>query len=161
MRRRWPLLILVAGAVVVGALAFARYSQARDSSAWTPQPMATRCPGAPQSSLGLPAITPRNDCTPSFTEQDVRDYVSQGVSLGKIAVIGQPTVTRVTFMTASDASRMLHGEYIGLPDDAIVCYVELSGTFRVDAPFGAHPADSHTAELIFDAHSGNLIITGA
>jgi hypothetical protein len=39
---------------------------------------------------GTPAIQPRSDSIPSFTEHDVRDYLSRGVSLGKIRVLGQP-----------------------------------------------------------------------
>jgi hypothetical protein len=43
---------------------------------------------------------------------------------------GQPKVTKVLFITSAQASQRLKGEWIGLPDDALVCFVELYGTYR-------------------------------
>src|SRR5258706_13961792 len=56
------------------------------------------CPGPPYtlSGPGAPTIQPRNTCTPSFTEQDVRDYLArQEGPLLPIEDMGHPTVEHV------------------------------------------------------------------
>jgi hypothetical protein len=125
----------------------------------------TVCPGKPQYAkgssrlvlLGVPAIVPRNDCTPSYTAQDVVAYVNQGLHLGKIAVVGRPTVTRVLFTTSRHAGELMQGQSVGLADDAVVCYVELSGTFTGGSAPGVTPTVTHTAAIVFDGHSGNML----
>ena len=54
---------------------------------------------------GRPAIQPRSASIPSFTEHDVRDYLSRGVSLGKIGVLGQLTITQIVLTTIRESDR--------------------------------------------------------
>ena len=121
---------------------------------------AVSAPGAPGGIIGLPAITPRNDCTPSFTEQDVRDYLQRHKVLITAPHAPPTTVTLVQFMTSAEVSQRLHGEDTGLADDAIVCYVELSGEFMPESlPVGVTPHPSSVGFLILDAHSGNILVS--
>lgn len=134
--------------------------------------VATVCPATPQHApgiadptiaLGVPAITPRNACTPSFTAQDVLAYVySPNVkNYGLVdTVVGRPTVTRILFTTDSDLAALLHGADPGLAPDAVVCYIAFSGDFiSTYGPFGVKPIHTHSAALVFDAHNGNSIMS--
>lgn len=122
----------------------------------------TVCPGTQSGqAMGLPAITPRNNCTPSFTVQDVVDYErAHPFSNHRMTPVGAPKLTKVLFITSAEASKRMGNVWIGLPDDALVCFVELSGTYRFSPPMG--PASEHTGTMhqVFDAHTGNLLVSG-
>jgi hypothetical protein len=175
MRNRGLLIGALASVVVVLAIAaFAYVLHARSQPpttttsslklpSYTPVPLV--CPGPPDTvtAPGIPAIHPRNNCTPSFTEQDVRDYLAQGIPLDKIQVIGQPTVAQVVFLTIRDLDQAKHDSEweANYPADLVVCYVALHGTFRVFGPPGSHsPATFSTAYIVFDAHTGNEFAVG-
>jgi hypothetical protein len=115
---------------------------------------------------GTPAIQPRSDSIPAFTEQDVRDYVSRGVSLGRIGVLGQPTITQVIFTTIHELDRANGERYLeaNYPADLPICYVELSGNFLFFGPPGSGAPQGGgigTAFILFDARTGNHFVTGA
>jgi hypothetical protein len=156
------------------ALTVALYPRLRAAAGPQPQiesRVATVCPATPQHApgiadptiaLGAPAITPRNTCTPSFTAQDVLAYVygPNVKNYGLVdSVVGRPTVTRILFTTDGDLAAMLHGADPGLASNAIVCYIEFAGDFiSTYGPYGAKPAHTHTAGIVFDAHNGNSIM---
>lgn len=79
------------------------------------------------------------------------------------------TVTRVDFLTAAQLAAQRTGADSGLDPDRLLCYVEMSGTFHGDPPPSVnaqgtpvfHVSTYHTAFVVFDAHSGNLLIEGA
>lgn len=113
--------------------------------------------------FGVPSITPHNDCTPSFTVQDVLAFEhSHPFGNHRMVSMGQSKVTKVLFITSAQASQRIGGEWIGLPDDALVCFVELYGTYRFLSPFPSIPDSIHTGTMhnIFDAHTGNLLVSG-
>ena len=121
---------------------------------------ALSAPGAPGGTIGLPAITPRNNCTPSFTEQDVQAYLHRHQVLATAPHAPNTTVTLIQFMTSAEVRQRLHGVDTGLADDAIVCYVELSGEFMpYSVPPGVTPHPSNLGRLILDAHSGNILVS--
>jgi hypothetical protein len=122
-------------------------------------------PGPPSSALGVPATTPRNDCTPSFTAQDVLDYENtQPFAVMRVEAVGEQAITKIWFITSVAASQQMSGESgesTGLADDALVCYVEFYGTFRTgSAPGGEPTGRTGTAVQVFDAHAGNLLVVG-
>jgi hypothetical protein len=170
MRRRNVLFSTLAIALVVAALSVVVYTlhaRAQLDGASYPglhDPVSVTCPGPPDSisSQGGTAIQPRNDCTPSFTQQDARDYVANSASLGKIGSDGQPTVTRVVFLTIADLGRASgDSEWeANYPASTLVCYVQLTGTFSVSGPPGANGASDNSAFIVFDAHTGNQIVVG-
>lgn len=173
MRRRNILIGALAIAVVVAAIGVVTYTmhtQAQGDSGSYPGlngAVSVSCPGPSDSvsSQGVPAIQPRTDCTPSFTQQDVRDFLAHLVSLGKIDIVGQPTITRVVFLTIGDLGRASGDSEWGAnyPDGLLVCYAELSGTFSVSGPPGP-PDDTarsnSAAFIVFDAHTGNQFAEG-
>jgi hypothetical protein len=177
MRNRGRLTLALASVIVVlviGAFAYVLHARSQPQTtttssrtlpSYTPVPLV--CPGPPDtmSERGSPAIHPRNDCTPAFTQQDMRDYLAQGIPLGKIEVIGQPTVEQVVFLTIRDLGQQTGDSdwVVNYPADLVVCYVALHGTFRVFGPPSANHS-SHTvsnAFIVFDAHTGNLFAVGA
>lgn len=114
---------------------------------------------------GIPAVQPRGNSIPSFTEQDVRDYLSRGVSLGKIRVLGQPAITRILFTTIRELDRACGEKYFeaNYPADLPICYVELRGAFRVFGPSSSRAspgASTSTALIVFDARTGNRLVIG-
>jgi hypothetical protein len=119
--------------------------------------------------LGTPAIQPRADLASSsgarFTEADVRQYFASHRPPGAVAGSPAPTIVSIQFLTAQDVSQQLQGESMGVPDDTLLCLVRLSGTF-LSAQYGPpNVAPSTTtrsqAEVVFDAHTGNEIVTSA
>jgi hypothetical protein len=171
-----PTLVGVLALVVFGALAIFAFPrgltalhlggpdirEAKQIICPAPSPVpAYNAPDAP--ALGAPAITPRNDCAPSFTVQDVLDYENaHPFATMRTEPVGKLTITKIWFITSAEASGQMHGESIGIPDDALVCYVEFYGTFRSYAPIpGSKPAErTGTAAQVFEAHTGNLLVAG-
>jgi hypothetical protein len=68
-------------------------------------------------------------------------------------------VIKVEFLMSQQLSQLLGGENTGLPDNTLVCYVELQGTFTFHTPSGSTVTYSKGVE-VFDAHTGNLLIAG-
>jgi hypothetical protein len=76
-----------------------------------------------------------------------------------------PTVVSVEFAGCKELTDRLH-VYIGLADDAPVCYVVLRGPFllsNISYPPGTHhlPPYSETEEEIYDASTGRLLVAAA
>jgi hypothetical protein len=96
----------------------------------------------------------------------VRNYLAQGIPLGKIEVIGQPTVAQVVFLTIRDLGQATGDRdwEANYPADLVVCYVALHGAFRVFGPVNSasHPPNTvSNASIVFDAHTGNEFAVGA
>jgi hypothetical protein len=127
--------------------------------------LAIICPGPSSPVDGTPAIRPRNDCTPAFSEQDVRSYLAAHLQLALpnvTAVVRHPQIVSIRFLGLRDLSREPYALAWLVPTDRIVCYVVLLGTF-----FPLHGPPHHPllhfprpVFIVFDAHSGNLLGTG-
>lgn len=125
---------------------------------------------------GIPAIVPLVKVTaksdsgsPAFTVTDVKNYVAEhGFPGGPVIHGSSPTVVKVLFITARQASMVMHGESIGRPDNALVCYVLLRGPF--DTSYISVPITTQQTpttrkpelfgEMLFDAQTGNLLVWG-
>jgi hypothetical protein len=123
--------------------------------------------GTPARPVGLPAITPRGKgvgpMEAAFTADDVVRFVAvaDGRSVSRrINANKAPTVSKVEFITEAELKARTAGEGTGLPDDALLCYVELSGDFTIVSPFGKS-VNVDTAIQVFDATTGNLMMSGA
>lgn len=127
---------------------------------------ANRCtPGVaainPQA-MGIPAIQPCADLMsssgPWFTSADVVAYVATHPVPFEVHGSPSPVVVSVTFASSKQISAQLNGESTGVLDTTLLCLVHLSGTFQGDPPVGVTALSTlHDAELVFDAHTGNLI----
>jgi hypothetical protein len=164
MRRRNILigtLALVVVLATIGGVAYALHTRPQADGSSYPGlhlPVSVVCPG-PTYGLtdrggpgdGLPIIRPRNDCTPSFTQQDVRDYVAHGrIFLG--GGIGPSGGLYSWLLPTSSARRATKTWYM------LVCYIGLSGKFIFAG--GIDPPESLSAvSVVFDAHTGNELVS--
>ena len=133
----------------------------------------TICPGPSSPVDGVPAIRPRNDCTPSFTEQDVRSYLAVNLQLALVnlqsglpnglAFIGHPQIVSIRFLSMRDLNRDPYAPAWQLAD-RVVCYVSLHGNvFPIHSSERAARLMQHfprSAYIVFDAHSGNVLGSG-
>jgi|SRR5215467_8332007 len=119
---------------------------------------------------GTPAIQPRSDSIPAFTEQDVRDYLSSlsgtGPLMGsRIILHGQPMITQIIFATIHDLGRATgDGTWeANYPADMPICYVELSGHLQFLGLGSRAPQGEglNTAFVLFDSRTGHHFVTGA
>jgi hypothetical protein len=113
----------------------------------------------PTAPTGSPAIKPTTGGTPAFSVDDAKRYVAtHHVPMG-LSRDSKPVITRAEFLTSREITDRLHGAASGFPDDYLLCYVELQGPVTFSGPKGAK-VTYNRGVLIFDAHSGNLIIGG-
>lgn len=121
-----------------------------------------------QQPKGAPAMHPVHpDRVPAFTADEVRQFLTS--TPGPIGIQGEPgvTISRVDCsVTAKDVSVILHGKSTGLPADVPLCYVELAGTFTFSSPptrTSPHlkAVTFNTGFRVFDAKTGNIMLTGA
>ncbi len=116
----------------------------------------------PSNSHGLPGIAPRtpsrSGSTPAFTADDARSYALQAKVPG-VKVLGTVSVAEVKFMTAGQASALLNGEDIGIPDSSLVCVVVLQGGFDFAARAGQVIHYDGAVE-VYDGQTGNLLLMG-
>jgi hypothetical protein len=161
MRRR----VMIALALGVGVVAIAWMfshqpnASAQEASSIPPQSQVTTV--APSKPVGGPAITPTLPATtsgPRFTTADAASYASAH-PVWRSLNANLPQVVLVSFLTAQQVSDKLGGESTGLDPDTILCYVELSGDFSFAGPQGSVISTTRAVE-IFDAQSGNLLISG-
>ena len=115
---------------------------------------------------GIPAIQPHLPSIPSFTEDDVRNYIeSHFVASMRIGIQGKPIISQVQFLTNLEVSNFLHGANPGLRDAQIVCFVKLVGNFSFHPPtFGRKGINQIPRDHIYqvyDANTGNLIMESA
>ncbi|HZU70054.1 MAG TPA: hypothetical protein VFA09_22475 [Ktedonobacteraceae bacterium] len=151
--------------VVVGSL-FASKQSAAQQSVYPPPPRSNN------HGFGFPALTPHINLSkpnlPTFTAQDVEQYVSQtGSPVGPLVKGAHLTFIKILFVTSSQASDIMGGEYIGLPANAPVCYVVIHGPFlgtNLHLSPSAHikqPPVVDTTEIVLDGRTGNLLVWGA
>lgn len=127
---------------------------------------------------GMPAITPTLALTttdisrPAFTVHDLRAFMDAHPYPS--ADGSSPRIVRIGFMAASQASALMNGESAGRPPTALVGVVELHGNFSrvVDGiaigsgPAPTHgtpvapPLPAHDAITVFDARTGNVLVSG-
>jgi hypothetical protein len=99
--------------------------------------------------------------TPAFTVADVKQYFKAHPML---TTAGKPgTLVKVAFMASKQASTLTNGESVGIPDDAMVCFVELHGPFvlnNVSMPMGAKAPTGQNVYYVIDAQTGNQLEFG-
>jgi hypothetical protein len=115
--------------------------------------------GTSSFSLGVPAIQPTQKGLPTFTRDEVIAFLKKNGVAHVINGKTNFTVVRIDFISSKEASNRLHGESIGVPDQAQVCYVELAGSFVFPGPDNTSGKFPRAIE-IFDAQTGNLLLSG-
>lgn len=118
---------------------------------------------------GIPAITPSlqvaDASQATFTIDDMQRYfAARSIATADGTA---PQIIRIGFVTAGEASALLHGEWIGRPATAIVGFVAFAGNFSTaaDSPpsslSGSLPSVVHYAWAVFDARTGNALLGGS
>ncbi len=161
---RGGMLVLVLGiisaiAVFSGALAARTPDQTRGvgSSSNTSQRVTKGQAGVVKGSHAItPHINAGNPLLPTFTREDVIAWVSAN-PVGRMPALEPPTIVKVEFTTDSDVKNVL-GESAGLPDTALVCYVEIHGRFAAPGPPGATPRVFTRVWEVFDGRTGNFLM---
>lgn len=92
-----------------------------------------------------------------ITEASVRSWIADKRNQATIGNVGQDVkITGVQFISAGQVKAVLHENSLdSFPTDAPFVYVTMAGNFADES------AVMHTAFVVFDARSGNLIMSGA
>jgi len=116
-------------------------------------------------SPGVPAISPRTNGTPAFTVADVKQFIKIHGFVGGHTVPGvRLTVTKILFIASQQASALMQGESTDRPPGTLVCYVQLHGPFvfsNASVPPRMPIPVYQTGVMVFDAHTGNLLVWGS
>lgn len=146
--------------VMQGTIAATKSTQGASGVSATVSPQTAHLPSP---LVGSPAIHPQysqtDPTTPAYTAADVIQYVGSHPMPHSISAGLHPVVVSVRFLTSNQISAMLGGESTGLPDDTLLCYVELRGTFVFPGPQSTTVTYARGFE-VFDAHSGNILMGG-
>lgn len=134
-----------------------------------PQPTPGPVSSTPSNASGIPAIQLSNGpvadiSKAAFTEDVVRAHLATHQYF-QSADGTPPSIAKILFIPASQASDLLRGESIGRPGTALVCYVEIHGALstehlRLPATGTRAPRPASVGVLVFDAQTGNLLIRG-
>src|SRR6266851_1792727 len=126
----------------------------------------------PAHGIGEPAIKPHLCSIPTFTEQDVRQYMRTITSFTGMRIRQTSPdymITRILFITNGVANdpNGLNADTGPSDPNLIVCYVEVYGTFRVDGGPPGRPQATpspqtvlHHGQMVFDGVTGNLLVMG-
>ena len=122
----------------------------KPAPAFEPDPSAVGKPASGRAAIAAPA-------SGQITEAQVRDYVTSHrlphADATNVAIVS------TSFLTHQQVRTLLHSANLGLPDDAPLCLVVMSGKFAFSGPPGATPTFPY-ADEVFDARTGNLLQAG-
>jgi hypothetical protein len=116
--------------------------------------------------IGSPAIKPHLCSIPTFTEEDVRQFMSTIPSFTSFRIeqtSAKFIVTRILFVTNQVANDILNADTGVTNDNLIVCYVEVYGNFTVALPFLSQDKKQsilHHGHMVFDGLTGNELVIG-
>ena len=120
----------------------------------------------PAGGTGSPAIKPHLCNIPTFTQQDVRQYMDSMPSFTGLRIAQRSphfTVTRILFVTNQTANDILNADTGIIDKSLIVCYVEVYGDFTVASPFSPKNTKQtilHHGQMVFDGVTGNMLVIG-
>ncbi|GHO79825.1 hypothetical protein KSD_75960 [Ktedonobacter sp. SOSP1-85] len=125
-----------------------------------PLPISSSAQSTPGKGNGMIPLTRTG--IPAFTLDDVKQYFKAHPLL---TTAGKPgTIVKLAFMMSKEASSLMNGESIGIPDDALVCYVELQGPFDrlpISTPGNTGKLSFQRVHYVIDAQTGNQLVFGA
>lgn len=174
-KRKLPISWLLALAVAASALVVATLLSGTTSNTSAKHTGPARPPDAlkndgrfaPQAPHGVSAIQPTipdaAPNTPAFTEQDVVDFINRTRYVGLMDGVDPgnlPTITRIEFITEREYKARHHNDSNGQPDDTLLCYVELAGSFTLAGPAQARTEKCRRGFLVFHARTGNKLQYG-
>jgi len=119
----------------------------------------------PLQPVGESAITPTSNNIPAFTKDDVIQYVKTHDVLFSDTPPSAITAIDVSFITSQEVNKIINRQGTGIPDNYLLCFVRLTGTFIFSGPptLSGKPTSSTFGQAfeVFDAKTGNLLMAGA
>jgi hypothetical protein len=111
------------------------------------------------------AIKPHLSSVPSFTADDMKQYVASHPILAPDLGAGQPSVTQAGFLSCTQIDSQVGSRVSDLLRDcgkgAIYGFVLESGAFAFPGADGGPHSSAQRAFALFDASSGNLVLDGS
>jgi len=110
---------------------------------------------------GDPAVISHSDET-TFTRTAIEQYIKTHAFAGGLTISGKkPIVNEILLISSHDASMLMKGEYVGVPDNKLVWYVQYCGPFLLDwVPYGVKPPTYPLGQEVFDAQTGQMLLWG-
>ncbi|HEX9987682.1 MAG TPA: hypothetical protein VGE45_04290 [Chloroflexia bacterium] len=122
---------------------------------------------APHAPPGISAIQPTMPDAvpgaPAFTVQDIVNFINSTRYVGLIEGVDPnnlPTITKIEFLTEREYKARHNNDSNGQPDDTLLCYVELGGSFTLAGPAQAGTEPCSRGFLVFHARTGNQLQYG-
>lgn len=174
VRKQWVLDLALAASVIGMGVFIAYQFQQRSVQAQVPAGK-LKLPPLPKGPVSYPAIPAQQPqgaaairpAKGNLSSDEVRQHLTSNAAPAGIKGMPNTSVSRVDCgQTVGKLSEMLPGKSFGLPSDMPVCYVELTGNFTWHTPPTpqsprGNALTFHTAFQVFDAKTGNLMVTGA
>jgi hypothetical protein len=116
--------------------------------------------GTPKRPQGIQGLTVKAGPEP-FTKEDVAQFVQTHRLAKSVGDISQLHVDTLEFITARAVTERLEGVSTGLPDNQRVAFATIRGPIYFTGPPPSKPVAFDTAYALFDAATGNLLMSGA
>jgi hypothetical protein len=116
----------------------------------------TETPKRPQ---GMKALEVKPGATP-FTAEDVTQYVTTHRLARITSDLSQLRVESLEFISAREATSRLQGVSTGLPNDDRLGFAIIRGPVYFTGPPPGKPVAFERAYALFDAGTGNLLMSG-
>lgn len=113
----------------------------------------------PQRPQGMKALEVKPGPTP-FTPDDVTQYVRTHRLGRMVGDLSQLQVESVDFITAREVTSRLRGASTGLPDSQRLGFATIRGPLYFTGPPPGKPVGVERAYALFDAATGNLLMSG-
>jgi hypothetical protein len=117
--------------------------------------------GTPKRPQGMQALTAKVGAEP-FSKDEVTQFIQTHRLAKSVGDISKLRVESVEFITAREVTLRLQGASTGLPDDQRVAFVVIRGPIYFTGPprVTRTPVAFDTAYALFDATTGNLLMSG-
>lgn len=115
--------------------------------------------GTPKRPQGMQGLAIKAGAEP-FTKDDVTQFVQTHRLAKSVGNISQLRVESLEFITAREVTARLQGASTGLPDDQRVAFATIRGPIYFTGPRNIRPVAFDTAYALFDAATGNLLMSG-
>ena len=115
--------------------------------------------GTPKRPQGMQALAVKPGAEP-FNQDDVTQFVRTHRLAKSAGDVAQLRVESLEFITAREATARLQGASTGLPDDYRVAFATIRGPAYFTGPRDSKPVAFDTVYALFDASTGNLLMSG-
>jgi hypothetical protein len=115
--------------------------------------------GTPQRPTGMKALTVKPGPEP-FSKDDVTQFIRTHRLARSVGDLSQLQVESLEFITAREVTGRLQNVHTGLPDDTRVAFAVIRGPVYFTGPPKSRPVAFDRAYALFDAATGNLLMSG-